>query len=235
FHVSGVQTCALPISNLRSNNWYSTQTTAFSLLAISEFLGKNKVGQNIQATVTINGKSQEINSNQFFVNVDLPENAGNYSVQENSGNVLFCDLVRSGVSMNENLPAESSNLKMKVNYLDMNNQIIDPRKLTQGTDFKCVVTISNPGMLGDYSDLALTQMFPSGWEIINTRVNNQVTSTKNFGIDYQDFRDDRVYSYFDLSAAREISVTILLNATYKGIYYLPAVYCEAMYDHSVYA
>ena len=222
-------------SNLRSNNWYSTQTTAFSLLAISEFLGKNKAGQNIQATVTINGKSQKVNSNEFFVNVDLPENAGNYSVQENSGNVLFCDLVRSGISMSENLPSENSNLKMKVSYLNMNNQIINPTKLTQGTDFKCVVTISNPGMSGNYSDLALTQMFPSGWEIINTRVNDQVTSAKNSGVNYQDFRDDRVYSYFDLSAAREISVTILLNATYKGNYYLPAVYCEAMYDHSVYA
>jgi len=222
-------------SNLNSGSWYSTQTTAYSLLAISEFLGKNKSGANIDATVTINGKPSKISGDKPFVNIDLPEKAGKFTVTDHSGNLLFVDLVKSGVSMQENLPAANSNLNMNIAYFNMDNQPINPAKLAQGTDFKCVVNITNPGMMGNYSELALTQMFPSGWEIINTRVNNQATSVQNLGLDYQDFRDDRVYSYFDLGAAQQVSVTILLNATYRGSYYMPATYCEAMYDHTIYA
>lgn len=221
--------------DLNSGSWYSTQTTAYSLMAISEYLGKNKVGNSINAEVIINGKSQKITSDKPFVNIDLPESKGTVTIKDNSGNILFADLVRSGVSMDENIPKENSNLSMGINYYDMNNNPINPENLTQGTDFKCIVNITNPGMMGNYNDLALTQMFPSGWEIINTRLNDQATSIQNSGLTYQDFRDDRVYSYFDLRAAQQVSVTILLNATYKGNYYMPATYCEAMYDNTVYA
>jgi uncharacterized protein YfaS (alpha-2-macroglobulin family) len=221
--------------NLNSNSWYSTQTTAYSLMAISEFLGKNKVGKNINATISINGKSSTISTDKAFVHVDLPESSGNFTVKEHSGAVLFVDLVRTGVSMSETISQESKNLSMSLAYYNMDNQPIDPSNLAQGTDFKCIVTLSNPGMMGNYQELALTQMFPSGWEIINTRVNNQATSVQNMGLNYQDFRDDRVYSYFNLNAAQQKTVTILLNATYKGSFYLPATYCEAMYDNTIYA
>src|SRR5690606_27819046 len=130
---------------------------------ISEFLGKNQNGQNIEATVVINGKSSKLATAKPFLNVDLPEKSGQFSVNNHSGSVLFVDLVRSGVSMQENLPATNSNLNMTVAYFDMDNQSIDPTNLPQGKDFKCVVNITNPGMMGAYYDLALHQMFPSGW------------------------------------------------------------------------
>ena len=50
---------------------------------------------------------------------------------------------------------------------------------------------------------------------------------------YQDIRDDRVLSYFDLSRGESKEIPVKLTATYKGRYYLPSVYCEAMYDNAV--
>ena len=221
--------------DLNSEAWFSTQTTAYSLMAISEYFGKNKVGSNIHAEVVVNGKLQKITGDKPFVNIDLPETKGKFTVKDLSGNVLFAELIRSGVSSNENIPGENSNLNMSIVYYNMSNKPIDPSELAQGTDFKCVVNITNPGMMGNYNELALTQMFPSGWEIINTRLNEQTTTNRNLGLNYQDFRDDQVYSYFDLRAAQQVSITVLLNATYKGDFYLPAAYCEAMYDHTIYA
>ena len=49
----------------------------------------------------------------------------------------------------------------------------------------------------DYENLALTQIFPSGWEIRNTRMDLH-EDKKASQITYQDIRDDRVYSYFDI-------------------------------------
>ena len=54
------------------------------------------------------------------------------------------------------------------------------------------------------------------------------------GVSYQDIRDDRVYTYIDrLPAGRQLTVRINLCAVYPGRFYLPPVYCEAMYDHTI--
>ncbi|XWN34803.1 MAG: hypothetical protein ROO73_04340 [Roseivirga sp.] len=45
---------------------------------------------------------------------------------------------------------------------------------------------------------------------------------------YQDIRDDRVYSYFDLKQHETKTFRVLLHVTYAGRYYLPTVSCEAM-------
>ena len=37
-------------------------------------------------------------------------------------------------------------------------------------DFLVEITIANPGLRGDYNEMALTQILPSGWEIHNTRL-----------------------------------------------------------------
>ena len=90
-------------------------------------------------------------------------------------------------------------------------------------------------MKSTYTDIALEQLFASGWEIMNTRM-ELVASTKTAEAPrYQDIRDDRVYSYFDLGRHQKKTFRVLLHAAYTGRYYLPAVYCQPMYDNTVYA
>ena len=50
---------------------------------------------------------------------------------------------------------------------------------------------------------------------------------------YQDIRDDRIYTYFDLGEGERKTFTVQLNAAYLGRYYLTGAYCEAMYDNSI--
>ena len=50
---------------------------------------------------------------------------------------------------------------------------------------------------------------------------------------HQDIRDDRVYSYFDVERNASRNFRILLNAAYVGKFYLPTVYCEAMYNNNI--
>lgn len=87
------------------------------------------------------------------------------------------------------------------------------------------MTVSNTSGHERYADLALTHIFPAGWEITSERDLSSLT--------YQDIRDDRVLSYFDLSRGESKEIPVKLTATYKGRYYLPSVYCEAMYDNAV--
>ena len=50
---------------------------------------------------------------------------------------------------------------------------------------------------------------------------------------YQDIRDDRVLTYFDLKPNEKKTFRMLLSATYEGKFYLPSVHCQAMYDNSI--
>ena len=125
-----------------------------------------------------------------------------------------------------------NDLNMEVVYLDLAGKKISPKYLEQGTDFIAQVSITNPGGLGgrDYREMALSQIFPSGWEIHNTRMDTYETDQLSDKPTYMDIRDDRVYTYFDVAPAKRKVYRTLLNATYEGRYYLPSVYCEAMYD-----
>ena len=51
--------------------------------------------------------------------------------------------------------------------------------------------------------------------------------------EYIDFRDDRVLTYFDMRYHGKMKFKVVLNAMYVGQFYLPTVYCEAMYDHDI--
>ena len=108
---------------------------------------------------------------------------------------------------------------------------MDVTSLERGRIFKAVAVVTNKSGVA-VKDIALSERFPSGWEIKNERVYKTGFSYPA-GITYQDFRDDRVYSFFDLAAGESVSVPLTLTATYPGRFYLPAVHCEAMYDHSV--
>ena len=127
--------------------------------------------------------------------------------------------------------AVSNRLKMSVSYTDENNNPIRVDTLSRGRVVYAVVTVTNPGAAALH-DLALNHKFPSGWEIQNERLYSQAVSYPSV-VSYQDIRDDRVYSFFDLGAGASVVVKTKLIATYPGRFYLPAVCCEAMYDASV--
>jgi uncharacterized protein YfaS (alpha-2-macroglobulin family) len=140
-----------------------------------------------------------------------------------------------GIPLDEQVKNEAKDIQMEVRYLNMEGREIDPARLEQGSDFLAEVRLTHPGIRVSYRDLALTQMFPSGWEIRNLRLDEMESSGEKDRPEYQDIRDDRVYSYFGLNKGESKTFVIMLNAAYLGDYFLPAVYCEAMYDNSIHA
>ena len=75
---------------------------------------------------------------------------------------------------------------------------------------------------------------PSGWEIHNSRM-DMYNSNKSSYFTYQDIRDDRIYTYFDLGKGKTKTFRVQLNSSYLGKFYMPGISVEAMYDNSIYA
>jgi uncharacterized protein YfaS (alpha-2-macroglobulin family) len=122
---------------------------------------------------------------------------------------------------------------MTINFLSNTGTPLSPENIRQGTDFVAKVTVKNTGQRGSYDQMALSQIFPSGWEILNTRLYNSEGIFKSSPSEYMDIRDDRVYHYFDLHQNETLTYYVQLNAAYTGRFYWPGTYCEAMYDNSI--
>lgn len=225
---------------LSSGNWYGTQTVAYSLMAIGKFVGNTSVGDQFKFAYQL-GNEPVVNAGSITpimsveVRVDGNPNKS-VGLTNNSNGVLYVNLITLGQPLIGDQTTKKENLTMEVNYLDNEGKSIDVSRLAQGTDFVAQVSITNPGTKGiRYEEMALIQIFPSGWEIINTRMTNVQRFVNSNKPEYQDIRDDRVYSYFDINRKVKQTYTIQLNAAYEGRYYLPTVSCEAMYDNTIQA
>ncbi|HEY6161328.1 MAG TPA: MG2 domain-containing protein [Bacteroidia bacterium] len=217
-------------------NWMSTQTTAYALIAVSKF---STVGgsREMSFTCSVNGtqllnKTTKSPISQTDMGIKNTS-GGNVQVVNKGAGILYARVVLEGVPEEGDQSSSNNDLNLSIDYKTMEGKDLDPEKLEQGTDFYAEVTVTNPGTRGSYREMALTQIFPSGWEIHNTRMDESESSVKSSTPTYQDIRDDRVYTYFNLSPNETKTFRIILNATYMGKYYLPTVYCEAMYDNTI--
>ncbi len=226
--------------DLRQDRWYSTQTTAYALMAVSKFIGEDRSGPDdlvFEIDSEYTGNKQVTTPKPFYQVPIEPGNATKVGFQvSNPGEQdIYLAVYTSGTPLEDRQGRISQNLDMKVRYYDMDGERIEVDKLEQGTDFYARVTVKNPGSMGRLTDMALAQIFPSGWEIINTRLSGAMAPGDTDMPDYQDFRDDRVYTYFDLHIGEDVHFNVLLNAAYLGEFYLPALSCGAMYDNDVQA
>jgi alpha-2-macroglobulin len=124
---------------------------------------------------------------------------------------------------------------MTVNYHLMDDSPISVDDLKQGTDFYADVKVNNPGMSGKLEQLILSFVVPSGWEILSGRSDEENTTYQPSVYDFQDVRDDRIYTYFHLDQGQTKTFRFRFNAAYEGRFYLPGVHCEAMYDNTIFA
>jgi uncharacterized protein YfaS (alpha-2-macroglobulin family) len=224
---------------MSSMSWYSTQTTAWCLIALASFSDdKTSADQMFGFDLALDdtGEQAHIGVSKPLHTISL-EPADKLEMKALITNTNEHDIYlvanMSGIPFEDQGEETENHMQMVVRYLDLNNNEISPERLEQGTDFYAEVAIQNPGTMGNLKDLALTQIFPSGWEIINNRMAGETDGSHNQYIDYQDIRDDRVYSYFNLSRGNWTKFRVLLNAAYLGRFYLPPVACEAMYDNDV--
>jgi len=226
---------------LSGDAWYSTQTTAFALMAITAYAGGARDQTGIRATCTFKGdKPIEVSSDQQMEIVPVSALdktvSGSVDIRNQGESVLYAQLILSGIPAAGEDQSAAHDLELSVKWLSTNGNPVQITQLKQGTTFLAEVTVRNPGLRGTYADLALNQVFPSGWEIINARMSAMAQAAATASdFTYQDVRDDRVYTFFSLNPGESKRFVIMLNASYAGRFYLPATSCEDMYDHTIYA
>ena len=219
---------------MNSNTWQSTQTTAYALLGITTYYDAGSATNSLSYSSSLNGSASERIqtkagvSRMVYTDKEI-RSKGSVRLKNTGTKTLYVKLISQGIPLEYKEPKKQNNLQLSLVYRNMEGKVIDPTKIVQGMDFKVEVKIKNPGKKGDLTEIALSHLFPNGWEIHNARL----FGGTEVEVDYQDIRDDRVYSYFDLAAGESKTIVVQLNASYLGKFYLPAVQAETMYDHLI--
>lgn len=217
-----------------TDHWMSTQETAYALIAMARYSKSVKSGVSRLSYSLDSSKDVEKAVSNKIQRVYIDEKGEKRSLRlKNTGqSTLFISVLTEKILQQGTERKRTSKLEMTVSYHDMNGIAIDPRKIKQGTEFVAEVTLKNPTSQKKYDQMALNQIFPSGWEIRNTRL---YSVGDDAGARYQDIRDDRVLSYYAMNPGETRTIRVVLHATYQGKFYLPSVYSDAMYDHSIFA
>lgn len=219
---------------LSSGEWMSTQTTAFALLAVSDYV-KHFVGKinGLHLSLKQSGKMQNITLTRTVFQQEIPVENEKSSVEvtNNSQSQVYARLITSSAPYHVVSKRLMSGLLMNIRYADAAGNPVDIRNIGQGSDITAEISIKNTGQIGTYQHLALSYLLPSGFEIINDRLTGNSSAFRE--ADYADIRDDRYYVYFSLKQGQTKTFKFRFNAAFPGVFTQPAISCQAMYDNSI--
>ncbi len=234
---------------------FNTHDLSWALLSVSHYLSSMK--QTVTADYMLDqGASVALNSAQPVLSQLLAanDNAFLLTVNNKGANKLYAALNQRGIAQMGNEQAESQGLHIQAELLDKagnkvwDAETADPNlRLQQGQDYDLSITVSN-ATTQNLKHLALSALVPSGVEIgtaeseaapatqpegENTPAVAPTQPVVSKGLSYQDVRDDRVLSYFDLAAGASQNVKVRMNAAYLGKYYFPGLSVDAMYQPTI--
>ena len=231
---------------LSTNNWYSTQTTAFMLMALGKYfkaLSTDETPLMSGIIILPDGSTQKFETEDISYQLEIESGFGkDITIEVNNRstvNRIFADLEWSGLPLEYLGKDEQYNLNLKVEYLDNDGMKINPDDLTQGASFWIHFQAGKlPAYNSAIEEVALVQVLPAGWEIDNTRLSGEempgwMRGWKLNREDYLDIRDDRVMWFFDFNAYdKTLDFVTKVNAVTVGEFVLPPVILEAMYNNN---
>lgn len=224
---------------LKEKEWWSTHDIGWFCAGFSSLLGKTKeVRGKIEAFIKYpDGKEEKIEKESKFYSLDLTGYLEkNIKIKNNEKNILFLDVVYSGIPKETPQKPEFRNMVIKTTFLNENGQKIDEKNLKSGDIVYEEIELE---LLNQEKYIALSQILPGGWEPINLRLLNlELPSWASGGAkaSYMDIRDDRINIFLDDPYyQRHFVFYIPVKVVTKGKFLLPPTTGQAMYNPEFYA
>ena len=164
---------------------------------------------------------------------DLSQLGGEKATVRVKKGFLFVHIEEGGIPTSDALPETHSGLQMERVFFNESGSAITLEQTQPGQPFWVCYRVQSlvPRRL---DGLALSSLFPSGWEIINPRLRDDLPKwlreKASPELQYMDIRDDRVDWFFSLSGQATAEFFIRVIPTFEGNYVLPSVSVESMYS-----
>lgn len=218
---------------LKSGRYLNTQERAFSFIALGKLSSKT-AGTNIYADILIGGKKLGAfdGSKAFTYSTDQPD--ADFSINTKGNGKLYYFWETEGISEDGSFIEEDKFIKVRRNFYTRDGSLVSSNQFEQND--LIVVELSIESLTNsNVENVVITDIFPSGFEIENPRLNNLpgLTWIKNKCTpDYFDIRDDRVNLYVNISSNRKnpCKYYYVVRAVSSGTYQLGPVAADAMYN-----
>lgn len=223
--IAGAMVSAKDVADAIREEYYTTQTAAFASVALGRLAGK--IGMEA-LNISVDGKA--VKEAAAVWTSELDASKGGATVRNNGSSEIFVSLVSSTrPSVGTAVEEKSEGIGIRRSFCNIAGAAMDPSSVRQGSDFYEKIEVDNISGR-DLSNLALTQVIPSGWEIFDERLFGYSSRTDSEH-SYKDIRDDRTQWFFDLPAGTRKTFWIRLQASFEGKFLLPAAVCRDMYDN----
>ncbi len=222
---------------LSSNRWFSTQSTAYGLMAVTKYVSAvTEELPELRGYMYVDGqRMEEMRGSDVVVRTSLEAQEAKSLNFTNTATIpLFATLVWEGIPERGDLEQEQSKLALKRQFLNEAGEPVDISRIQQGDSFYAAYQVAQEGY--EYIDeVALVQVLPAGWEIENLRLlGGDLPDWASDYIlgqeDYVDIRDDRIMWFFDKYYYSSYDFIVKINAVTVGEFYLPPALVEAMYN-----
>ncbi|MCK5149095.1 hypothetical protein KAR48_20230 [bacterium] len=222
--------------------WYSTQETAMSIMALGTYVNSTDfTGGSVKFHMNIEGKGTSKMKLDGYQKIVQLEDAWNkkITITTDNNNPLFVTLMVEGIPIESRINTNHNGIVLTRNFYDEEGRPMLVDTISQGTPFWAVYRIQSQHATS-IENLALSALFPAGWEIVNLRLTGQqpphwVEAMNLSEYDFKDIRDDRVNWFFNLPATGHHTFAVKINPSFKGEYVLPPVTVEGMYSPEFYA
>lgn len=219
-----------------SGSYYpSTQEMAFTLVSCAKVFGQfSQNSSQIKFQYQWGGKTKDFVLDYPVFVQDLEDlGAGRFYFKNTSDRPVNLQIIQTGKSEVQRKVSENHGLKLEVQYMDEKFQKLDLQSVPVGSRISAHIQITNESISGVSKNFALTAAFPACFEINNQRIGG--IQNVDSRIHNMDFRDDRIYFYFNLPNRNTISIHVPLVVNSLGVFMAPDFIVEAMYEPSVYS
>lgn len=222
---------------ISSDQWLSTQSSAYCLLAMGKFVKEFVSNEGpLKGEITLpKGTRVKFDTKKSNFTLPITENFGeDVSIELTGKGNAFVTMNWVGVPMVDTISSMSSNLSLSRTFLTEDGMNLPVSSVRQGETFWCLFSVKN---LTEFTieEVALSQVLPAGWEIENVRLMEEgyPAWTRNYKLgaeEYVDLRDDRANWFFDLRRGQQADFLLKLNAVTVGDFHLTAADVSAMYN-----
>ena len=218
------QSIVLKLADFVNTNQYSTLSASFAIQALGDYTKAQAETMNAKdITVSANGETVSLSGTQPL-KAELPVRLQNVLI-ENGEKPFFYTLTQSGYNRSINDEPTAKGMEIERSYLDADGNPLQG-DVEVGDVIEAVIKVrAHEGSA--VQNVAIVDLLPGGLALEVERS----ASGSTLNVDFAERREDRIILFADIPA-REQVYRYRLRAVSKGVFQVPPIYAEAMYDLS---
>ncbi|UCC80883.1 MAG: alpha-2-macroglobulin family protein [Candidatus Zixiibacteriota bacterium] len=220
--------------DLTINRWYTTQGTAWGLMAIGKYLRSQEI-PNYDGTITINGKRYKnfgVEQSKFK---DSALADGQIEISINGTGNCYYYWQASGVPSTGLIEEYDKRLKTRREYLTDDKKPLNLNRLNLGDQI--IVKLTAEALDKDLENVIINDLLPTCLEVENPRLETSGRGNRkgprSSAVDYMDIRDDRLLLFTSLQKGRSFDYYYMARVIAAGGFLVPPVSGECMYDPTI--